>query len=65
MLQAGQLAFQQSQQQLGAITIRQIGRVDQCPNDQALRIHQYMAFPPIDFLPAIIAPGAPHNRGLD
>src|SRR5882724_3951625 len=65
MLQAGQLALQRSQQQLGAVAVRNISRMHEPPDDQALRIHQNMALAPIDFLRPIVASGAAHNRGLD
>ena len=58
-LQAGQLAFQRSQQQLGAITARQSGGVHERPNDQPLRIDQQMALAPIDPLALHITPGPP------
>jgi hypothetical protein len=57
--------LQRSQQQLGAVAVRNVGRMHEHSDDQALRIHQDMTLAPIDFLPPIIAPGATYDRGLD
>ena len=65
MLQAGQLALQGSQQQLGAVPIGHISGVHHGANDQTLGVDQQVALAAIDFLAAVIAAGATHQSRFD